>query len=109
MADGSNGRGAKLRCRSPRHGGVRIERTSGQASQGETPLLSREDCVALADLCCGEGSRDRAGAVHPELREALAAWRHTFNEERPHQSPQWLTPAEYRAQRLVPAPEWSAA
>lgn len=35
-----------------------------------------------------------------ELREALQAWMARYNTERPHQALGWLTPAEYRAQRL---------
>jgi putative transposase len=35
-----------------------------------------------------------------ELREALLAWMARYNTERPHQALDWLTPAEYRAQRL---------
>lgn len=35
-----------------------------------------------------------------EMREALHAWMARYNTERPHQALGWLTPAEYRAQRL---------
>lgn len=44
-----------------------------------------------------------------ELREALAAWMVRYNTERPHQALGWLTPAEYRAQRLGNAPAALAA
>jgi transposase InsO family protein len=35
-----------------------------------------------------------------QLRTALVAWQRRYNETRPHQALAWLTPAEYRAERL---------
>jgi hypothetical protein len=35
-----------------------------------------------------------------QLRVALVAWQRRYNETRPHQALDWLTPAEYRAKRL---------
>lgn len=35
-----------------------------------------------------------------ELRQALAAWMHTYNAERPHQALGWATPLERRTQNL---------
>jgi transposase InsO family protein len=43
-----------------------------------------------------------------QLRAALVAWQRRYNETRPHQSLGWLTPAEYRAERLG-APTQAAA
>lgn len=37
-----------------------------------------------------------------ELREALEAWRHTYNTERPHQALNWKTPVEKRASKPAP-------
>jgi transposase InsO family protein len=42
--------------------------------------------------------RDSNGA--DELREALIAWQHRYDTERPHQALGWNRPAEYRAERL---------
>lgn len=35
-----------------------------------------------------------------QLRAALGAWQRRYNETRPHQALDWLTPAEYRAKHL---------
>ena len=35
-----------------------------------------------------------------DLRRAVAAWRNTYNHERPHQAFVWLTPAEKRSNNL---------
>jgi len=75
-----------------------VGRPTGNAVAERTIRTMKEECVWLADW-----------RGIPQLREALAAWKRTFNEERPHQSLRWLTPAEYRAQRLGPAPDRAAA
>lgn len=75
-----------------------VGRPTGNAVAERTIRTMKEACVWLADW---RGIN--------QLREALAAWKRTFNEERPHQSLRWLTPAEYRAQRLGPAPDRAAA
>lgn len=43
-----------------------------------------------------------------QLRAALIAWQRRYNETRPHQSLGWLTPSEYRTERLG-APTQAAA
>jgi putative transposase len=75
-----------------------VGRPTGNAVAERTIRTMKEECVWLADW---------RGIA--QLREALAAWKRTFNEERPQQSLRWLTPAEYRAQRLGPAPDRAAA
>ena len=35
-----------------------------------------------------------------ELREALLAWKVRYNTQRPHQALCWMTPAEYRSEKL---------
>lgn len=35
------------------------------------------------------------------VQRALDAWQRSFNEERPHQSPNWKTPSEVRAEKLA--------
>ncbi len=44
-----------------------------------------------------------------ELQEALEAWRQDYNAERPHQSLDWLTPAEKRELNLGRKPRKKAA
>ena len=73
-------------------------RPTGNAVAERTIRTMQEECVWLEDW---RNARD--------LRNALAAWWRSFNEARPHQSLNWLTPAEYRAQRLGPGPERAAA
>ena len=77
------------------------------------PPAGRPTGNAVAERTIGTMKQDRVWLADwrgiPQLREALAAWKRTFNEERPHQSLRWLTPAEYRAQRLGPAPDRAAA
>jgi transposase InsO family protein len=75
-----------------------VGRPIGNAVAERTIRTMKEECVWLADW-----------RGISQLREALQAWKRTFNEERPHQSLRWLTPAEYRAQRLGPAPDKAAA
>jgi len=43
-----------------------------------------------------------------ELREALLAWQHRYNTQRPHQALGWKTPAEHRAEKLGGAVEKAA-
>ena len=50
--------------------------------------------------------RDWEGA--DELREALLAWQHRYNTQRPHQALGWKTPAEHRAEKLGGAVERAA-
>jgi putative transposase len=75
-----------------------VGRPTGNAVAERTIRTMKEECVWLEDW---RNAR--------ELRTALEAWRRGFNEARPHQSLSWLTPAEYRSQRLGPAPERAAA
>ena len=75
-----------------------VGRPTGNAVAEHTLRTMKEECVWLEDW---RNARD--------LRAALEAWRRSFNEVRPHQSLNWLTSAEYRSQRLDPAPERVAA
>jgi transposase InsO family protein len=42
------------------------------------------------------------------VRDAVAAWLRHYNTARPHQSLEWMTPAEWRATKLA-APTAPAA
>lgn len=44
-----------------------------------------------------------------ELRSAIDAWVRRYNEQRPHQSLGYKTPAEYRSQHLSPSSKEAAA
>lgn len=67
----------------------RVGRPTGNAVVERLIRTMKEEVVWLRDWESAE-----------ELREALAAWRRRYNEARPHQALDWLTPAEYRAAHL---------
>lgn len=68
-----------------------VGRPTGNAVAERTIQTMKLECVWLQDF---------DSVAH--LQEELDAWQASFNEERPHQSLAWQTPAERRAERLGP-------
>jgi len=68
-----------------------VGRPTGNAVAERTIQTMKLECVWLQDF---------DSVSH--LQEELDAWQASFNEERPHQSLDWQTPAERRAERLGP-------
>lgn len=66
-----------------------VGRPTGNAVAERTIRTMKEECTWLADW-----------RNLDELRTALEAWRVAFNESRPHQALNWMTPSEYRAIKL---------
>src|SRR5690606_30593498 len=66
-----------------------VGRPTGNAAVERLIRTMKEEVVWLRDWESAE-----------ELRQALLDWMVRYNTRRPHQALGWLTPAEYRAQRL---------
>ena len=74
-----------------------VGRPTGNAVAERTIRTMKEECIWIHDW---KNLR--------ELQQALNAWAHIFNHERPHQALNWQTPAERRQERLGTALRKSA-
>lgn len=68
-----------------------VGRPTGNAVAERTILTMKLECIWLRDW-----------ASLYELEGALTEWRRMFNDERPHQSLRWSTPAAWRGARVSP-------
>jgi putative transposase len=67
-----------------------VGRPTGNAVAERLIRTMKEECIWLRDW-----------SSLTELRAALLDWLSEYNERRPHQSLDWSTPSERRAERLV--------
>jgi hypothetical protein len=74
-----------------------VGRPTGKAVAERTIQTMKLECLWLADF------EDQAA-----VQAALNQWAHAFNHDRPHQALKWKTPAEFRAEKLGPAPQQAA-
>jgi len=74
-----------------------VGRPTGNAVAERVIRTMKEEVVWLQDWDTAD-----------ELREALLAWQHRYNTQRPHQALGWKTPAECRAEKLGLAIEKAA-
>jgi putative transposase len=74
-----------------------VGRPTGNAVAKRVIRTMKEEVVWLRD-----------GDTADELREALLAWQHRYNTQRPLQAPGWKTPADFRAEKLGLAVEVAA-
>jgi putative transposase len=75
-----------------------VGRPTGNSAAERVIKTLKEECLWL---------RDWTSAA--EVRDALAAWRVSYNERRPHQAIGWETPAERRRRKLPKEPQPAAA
>ncbi|MGC3998575.1 MAG: integrase core domain-containing protein [Anaeromyxobacter sp.] len=66
-----------------------VGRPTGNAVAERVIRTMKEEVIWLRDWDTAE-----------QLREAVLAWQHRYNTQRPHQALGWKTPAEYRAEKL---------
>ncbi|GAB4203253.1 MAG: hypothetical protein OHK0013_17190 [Sandaracinaceae bacterium] len=66
-----------------------VGRPTGNAVAERLPRTLKEKLIWLQDWDSAD-----------QLREAIAAWLDVYNNRRPHQALDWLTPSEHRAAKL---------